>query len=79
MQIKKTFFSYNLIITLEQFVSLFLERGEPTIIVLESLLFLHLAVVLDVASRILPEPLLLLMLVGRCLTECDIHARCGLA
>jgi hypothetical protein len=68
-----------LIVTLEEFVSLFLERGESTIIVLESLLLLHLAIVLDVTTRVLPQPFLLLVLARCCLAESDVHGHSGLA
>ena len=71
--------TYHLIITLEQFVSLLLEGGEPAIIVLESLLFLQAAVVLDVTARVLLQPVLLLVLVHRRLAEGYVHARGRLA
>jgi hypothetical protein len=72
-------FYTHLIITLEQFVSLLLEGGEPAIIVLESLLFLQAAVVLDVTTRVLLQPVLLLVLVHRRLAEGYVHARGRLA
>jgi hypothetical protein len=71
--------TYHLIITLEQFVSLLLEGGEPAIVVLESLLFLQAAVVLDVTARVLLQPVLLLVLVHRRLAEGYVHARGRLA
>jgi len=75
----KKFFSYHLIVTFKEFVPLFLEGGEPTIIILESLLLLHLAIVLDVTTRVLPQPFLLLMLARCCLAESDVHGHSGLA
>lgn len=68
-----------MIVTFKEFVPLFLEGGEPTIIILESLLLLHLAIVLDIATRILPQPFLLLMLARRRLAESDVHSYSGLA
>lgn len=70
--------SYHLIITLKQLVPLLLERGEPAIVVLESLQLLHLSVLLDVAAGVLPQPVLLFVLVRRGLAERDVHADRGL-
>ncbi len=70
--------SYHLIITLKQLVPLLLERGEPAIVVLKSLLLLHLSVLLDVAAGVLPQPVLLFVLVRCGLAECDVHADRGL-
>ena len=71
--------TYDLIVTLEELLPLFLERREPAVVVVEPLALLDLPVVLDVAARVLPQPLLLLVLVHRRLAKRYVHAHRRLA